>query len=302
MLFIWLLMHSILKDPTVLLNQWPVSALTGVPENAGPITLSLMIGFVAYLLGSILVEPIVSLSCWYCLKIPESAIYFYKDFNPDDVDGIHEFREDLYDFFRNLVIHILGLWSAARACQKQCTIYFHLLEQRERSSGKVVNYKEILERMAINATLFGQASQNRVFQSIRLQVWLELDRTADRLLVGAPRLYDLVDRIKAEAEFRFGVALPLGAIIVLLASELNPWWFLGMIPILWLMFTASRMMGTYARRIIDGWATGVVQPPIVEEIDKIFGTIPSPKDEHLRPATVTSGPEGGPVSGGLSAG
>jgi hypothetical protein len=290
LLFIWLLVHGWVGDTATLLSYWPLAPLAEVFKEAGPVGLSLAIGFAAYLLGAVLVEPVVTLTTRTILN---SAVRKVECLPHRTI------------LRKSSLLGWLGLASAVSSCEEQTKLYYSsLLAKIAVGAPDMPRPPEVLHENLVSVsprddawrTLRGMKAKDATHPDtaeafVAITVWKQLDRTADRLLVGAPSLYDIVDRIKGEAEFRFAITLPLSALVALMAYRLSPVWWSALILTSWLVIAGIRMMGAYARRIIDGWATGVVTPPAIERIEQeVEQTISRIRALRARPANAAEQP------------
>jgi hypothetical protein len=81
-------------------------------------------------------------------------------------------------------------------------------------------------------------------------------------------LWETYDRKTAESHFRYGITWPLIAIIAIISLQSSWFWlFLLIIPV-WLLTLAWRLNLEAKATLIQAIITGLVVPPILEDLDK----------------------------------
>jgi hypothetical protein len=86
-------------------------------------------------------------------------------------------------------------------------------------------------------------------------------------------LWDTFDRARAESEFRSAIAWPLFVLVLILGSQLSPWWlFLLFIPIVLLVLGMGKAFEATST-LVQALELDLVKPPIFvrleEEVDKL---------------------------------
>jgi hypothetical protein len=106
----------------------------------------------------------------------------------------------------------------------------------------------------------------RLHQLTMEAIQVELRQTATRLVGTEAELFGLIDRLQAEAELRFAIALPLAALVAVLTVEFHPIWLLGLVAILGLLAQGIRSRVEAGDRTVDAIALGRVIPPSLERL------------------------------------
>jgi hypothetical protein len=94
----------------------------------------------------------------------------------------------------------------------------------------------------------------------------ELDLVRTRLLSSEPELYGAVDRMRAEAEFRFAVVPPLLALLAVLVTEQSAWWLWGLLVAGVLWRQARSRLRDAGDMLIDALRVGPVDAPTLERV------------------------------------
>lgn len=144
------------------------------------------------------------------------------------------------NFVKNLTLVFSAVWSLSstqeEALLPPITRARALLEaaQPRLTAQRFAHLEGLLERRA---------------EAARDEVRRELDLPAILLVGDQPELFAEVDRLRSEGELRTAVSLPLVAIAVLCAFEVSFWWLL-MLPAIWILFQQGIAKGHDARTSI----------------------------------------------------
>ncbi|MBC9822559.1 hypothetical protein [Terrabacter sp. MAHUQ-38] len=89
----------------------------------------------------------------------------------------------------------------------------------------------------------------------------ELELPATLLVGDEPALFAEVDRMRAEGELRISATPPLALIIVILALQVSPWFWLALPTVAALTYQGARRKGESRQMIIDAMRMGRVVSP-----------------------------------------
>lgn len=126
------------------------------------------------------------------------------------------------------------------------------------------------ERRASTGTTLFSAARGAITTDLISGVEEELDVIGTRLLDSNADLFNVYDRLNAEAEFRSAIAVPLGALAVVVGVELLPWpaaVFLAVgLLVLFISQSVAKKMGA-GDRIIDALVIEAVHAPSLEDLE-----------------------------------
>ena len=96
----------------------------------------------------------------------------------------------------------------------------------------------------------------------------ELDVARFRLLSEESALFQEVDRLSAEGDFRIAVSTPLIAIAVVLGFTSSPLWFLAIFPLVVLPWLGMNRQEESGDRVVYAIRAGKVKTPFLEQLSK----------------------------------
>lgn len=108
----------------------------------------------------------------------------------------------------------------------------------------------------------------------------DLDLVATRLIGNDPDLYSAVDRLRAEAEFRLSIVVPLSGLALLLGHGWNAAWLLLCVPALILLFDAKRRDRSATDLLGDALFLRRVEAPSLEKFERAAADIIRAKTEE----------------------
>lgn len=264
MLLAWFLLTAAVEDLPSLLTVWPISAVSVIVEEAGPISLTIIVAFVAYLLGIVLVNPINDAID----KLLRSIVAKRAD---QQAQWLGPPRRKRYS--RRSFEWLAGLGSVDRVAAKATRLSSDFVGRKFRSSSMIER-----ETYLSRASMALQISDRRVTTSLvaatlTARILVDMNYITDRLLVERPLLYDKVDRVKSEAEFRFAVGAPALTTVISIAWMLNLQMALvGVVPIALILRSSLRLLVSFYDAVLDSWASGNITPPIVTQVEEELGT------------------------------
>jgi len=88
-----------------------------------------------------------------------------------------------------------------------------------------------------------------------------------RLVGKEPEVYERWDRLRAEAEFRLSVALPLFALVLILATRLHPSLALLVLPCGYLVYEGLEKSRVATAQLAESLRAGRVNSPALERLD-----------------------------------
>jgi tetratricopeptide (TPR) repeat protein len=130
---------------------------------------------------------------------------------------------------------------------------------------------ELEELRAVTRSRDARRLRPKVSQDLNVAVRDELDIVATRLIGAQNELFQLYDRLRAEAEFRLGVMLPLvGVLLVVLPAVLPLLAALAIAVSTGVILTAQALQRRQAAgdRIADALLLQVVEAPALESVTK----------------------------------
>jgi len=261
LLFFWLLFTAVVDDPSAVVAAWPVSAIALAMGEAGPFGLGITVAFAAYLLGIVLVDPANDLLD----NVLRTRIARRAGRTARDRRAVRWTA----DVLERLVGSLAGTRAIGAVATKCSSLSSDFLD-REMPRYPVSSRRRGLEtvRRALKSGPLDSADDiGATAAALSVCVIDEFTYIVDRLLVEKPLLHEKIDRVKSEGEFRFAVAIPALATVLLVAYVLErPVFFLGVIPVMLILRSALRLLTSYYGSIVDSWASGTVHPPMVTEI------------------------------------
>jgi hypothetical protein len=106
----------------------------------------------------------------------------------------------------------------------------------------------------------------RLIRVLEERIIQELDLASTRLIGEQPELFSTVDRLRAEAEFRFAIAPPLLALGLLLATTEHVLWLAMVIAVAVLGWQGMRRRTEANDVVADSLLLGRVEAPILERL------------------------------------
>jgi hypothetical protein len=96
----------------------------------------------------------------------------------------------------------------------------------------------------------------------------DLPSLAARLVGKEPDVYGTYDRLRAESEFRVGVAVPLATLFITLAYRSTPLWVLGILPCIALAELGRRSSMQAFGQLAESLNAKRLDSPVLEGIGK----------------------------------
>lgn len=94
----------------------------------------------------------------------------------------------------------------------------------------------------------------------------ELESVPPRLLGKDPELWDAWDRLRAEAEFRVSIAIPLGALVAVLCVRWSALWIIGLAAVFFLMYLGRLKSLEAVQLLAETMAAGRVESTALESL------------------------------------
>ncbi len=117
----------------------------------------------------------------------------------------------------------------------------------------------------------------------------DLDLVATRLIGNETELYSAVDRLRAEAEFRLAIVLPLAALSILLGLGLHQLWYCTVVLPGILLVDGNRRDRAARDLVVDALLLRRVEAPAIEKFEQSAKDVLPPAAE---PASASSGADG----------
>ena len=109
----------------------------------------------------------------------------------------------------------------------------------------------------------------------------ELDLVRTRLLGSEPELFESVDRMRAEAEFRFAVVPPLVALVAVLVVQQSAFWLFGLLVAAILWRQARSRLRDAGDMLIDALRVGPVEAPTLERVKAEIARLHAANDQRV---------------------
>lgn len=111
-------------------------------------------------------------------------------------------------------------------------------------------------------------SPERLSSALQADIVAELPLVATRLMVESPELYASSDRLRAEAQLRFSVALALPAVLLVAAMQYSALWALGGIACAIFYSQAQVRARESSDLLVDALLIGKVEAPAAQRLHK----------------------------------
>jgi hypothetical protein len=112
----------------------------------------------------------------------------------------------------------------------------------------------------------------------------ELDIVSIQLQAKNRDFWDTYDRKMAEAQFRYGIALPLTAIICISSFQLsNAWWLLLLLVPVVLFWSATLHSHAAAAIVVQAVVLRIAEPPVLERLRAKLESLDGPPTTHWYP-------------------
>jgi hypothetical protein len=224
---------------------------TGVPGDiarlahySGRAGIAVALSFIAYLVGALSAALFDGPS-----KRTGSLLYYYVGFGTD-----------YYDSERPVTVRFRDFFSVVLPPPNDAVAWtiFTVVDARYLFTG-INKLSVAAEREA--AVRNRDSAWRRTYLAHLIQ---QVFAQGNGLLGVQQDLFSAYDRLKAEYEFRSGIAVPLTALIVTLAVRWTPLWLIALLPLLLLLRTGSERLMEAGDVLADAHLRGllpVVSPP-----------------------------------------
>lgn len=108
----------------------------------------------------------------------------------------------------------------------------------------------------------------------RPDVMEDLQAVRARLMAEQTTLYGEYDRLQSEAEFRVAILLPLTTLIAVVAFDVHPLWFLGLLAIGLLAYQAAVLQQQADLALVAAVSSGKIRSPLLEMIENELSAPP----------------------------
>jgi len=235
LLNLWLITHADEAHPTKLSHSF-----IELGELTGTISLSVGIGFGAYLLGSLTEGALLWVIALVTeLRVSSRGLATLESIVAREVEGAHA---------PSLATHEL-----ARE--------FH----RRRRTRRRYGHEPATEDLGGESELFAR----HVFEETLLEELLEdLDLAKTRLLEEHKEVFSVSDRLNSEADLRFAVIPPLVLLAGVIADRSDIWWLFPalLVPILLLGLQARARKRSGGDVLADALSLRLVEAPASEDL------------------------------------
>ena len=233
----------------------PTNAITGtlydLGKHVGPIWIGIGVSVAAYLVGSVsqsISQPLYS-SVDRLLRLLQGNDVRYGEVKATSIGSSR----------RQLIITTSSLLEIEKLQQA--------------ALAKLIPYAEINE---IDGEL-GRIQHEVRSRALEADKGLafELGMPATLLIGKEHELFTEADRLKAESELRFTIALPLAAILIYLVISSSIWWLLGLAPVAILVYQAYLRSAEFKSLMLGAVQRGVIQSQSVEEFRFWVSNLPA---------------------------
>ncbi|MEV4376959.1 hypothetical protein [Streptosporangium sp. NPDC049644] len=273
---IWLIWGRHLPDASHATDV--LSDLYALSKNISPIAIGIAASFLAYLIGILS----ISLSDWmtgYIENRLNVSVRYERRLRgiKDHTKFMRKAKKLQKRVDKNEVIQRLRETLEQRLEPHRESIAKEVFENKTREKLNVIRSKmrhpsasnRMLNKSGEFDEYFVSDVQTIVIDDLIVALERDLPLVPARLLGHDSELYNVYDRLQAEAQFRAGVALPIGFLSISLGIIVHPAWLLIILPIIAIFTTSLRKRREGLYILAESMLAGRVESPVFERLERI---------------------------------